>query len=91
MEMLSPNLDYCRTQPAPLLKTPLLLDHGYPPNPLPSALEQRYPQIMRKLQFERPAKPSKVEKAAVDKTGFVPVQAGWVVERSMLGWNAARV
>ena len=45
-------------------------------------LEQVYPQIMRKIRFERSSKPSKVEKAVAGKTGFVTVPARWIVERS---------
>ena len=41
-----------------------------------------YPQIMKKIKFELSTKPSKQEKAAQGKTGFVPAIARWVVERS---------
>lgn len=82
IEMLTQNLDYFRRKPAHLLKTTILLDHGYHPDPLQSALEQVYPQIMSKIQFELSPKPSKAEKAAVGKQGVVPVKARWVVERS---------
>jgi len=37
---------------------------------------------MTKTRFERSPKPSKVEKAAQEKSGFVPVATRWVVERS---------
>ncbi|WP_353569809.1 hypothetical protein [Candidatus Albibeggiatoa sp. nov. BB20] len=37
---------------------------------------------MTKIQFELSPKPSKKEKAAQGKAGFVPVKARWVVERS---------
>lgn len=37
---------------------------------------------MSKIQFELSPKPSKAEKAAAGKTGFVPVKARWVIERS---------
>jgi hypothetical protein len=46
------------------------------------ALERVYPQVMSKIQFQLSPKPSKAEKAAAGKTGFVPVKARWVVERS---------
>jgi hypothetical protein len=49
---------------------------------LSEALEAVYPQIMRKLKFELAPKPSKADKAAQGKTGFVPVAARWVMERS---------
>ena len=41
-----------------------------------------YPHIMTKIQFELSPKPSKSEKQAEGKSGFVPVAARWVVERS---------
>jgi transposase len=37
---------------------------------------------MTKIQFELSAKPSKAEKAAQGQSGFVPVAARWVIERS---------
>ena len=39
------------------------------------ALEQIYPQIMTKIQFELSDKPSKAEKDAQGQSGFVPVTA----------------
>jgi len=59
-----------------------LLDNGYHPEKLTQALEVIYPQIMTKIQFELSAKPSKAEKAAKGQSGFVPVAARWVIERS---------
>ncbi|MEL6400428.1 MAG: IS5/IS1182 family transposase [Cyanobacteria bacterium J06626_4] len=80
--MLTQNLDYFRAKPAYQPKTTLLLDHGYHPETLKLALEKVYPQMMSKIQFELSPKPSKAEKAAAGKTGFVPVKVRWVVERS---------
>jgi len=38
---------------------------------------------MRRLcHIELPPKPSKVEKQAMVKSGFVPIKARWVIERS---------
>lgn len=37
---------------------------------------------MTKLQFELAPKPTKAEKAAQGKTGFVVVATRWVIERS---------
>jgi transposase len=65
-----------------LPKITILVDHGYHPDALRQALEKVYPQIMRKIKFEQSPKPSKAEKAAAGQTGFVPVAAHWVVERS---------
>jgi hypothetical protein len=58
------------------------LDHGYHPEHLTKELEQVYPQIMTKIEFELSTKPSKQEKAAQGKSGFVPAIARWVIERS---------
>lgn len=80
--MLTNHMDYFRAKPAHLPKTTILLDHGYHPGQLQAALEQVYPEIMSKIQFALSPKPSKAEKAAAGKTGFVPVKTRWVVERS---------
>jgi hypothetical protein len=45
-------------------------------------LENIYPEIMTKIKFELSEKPSKAEKKAQGKSGFVPVKARWVIERS---------
>ncbi|MBW4429253.1 MAG: transposase [Nostoc desertorum CM1-VF14] len=82
IEMLSINIDYFKSKPIQLPKITILLDHGYHPDKLTQALEQIYPQIMSKIQFELSAKPSKAEKEANGKSGFVPVAARWVIERS---------
>jgi transposase len=37
---------------------------------------------MTKIRFERSTKPSKQQKVAQGKSGFIPVAARWVVERS---------
>lgn len=47
-----------------------------------AAFEAVYPQVMRKIRFERSAKPSKAEKEAAGKSGFVVVKTRWVIERS---------
>jgi transposase len=82
IELLSLNLDYFRAKPVNLPKTTILLDHGYHPDKLTTALQKLYPQIMRKIRFELAPKPTKAEKAAHGKTGFVPVATRWIVERS---------
>lgn len=82
IELLTQNIDYFRSKPVNIPKITILLDHGYHPDTLQQALEKVYPQIMRKIKFERSPKPSKAEKAAAGQTGFVPVAARWVVERS---------
>jgi Transposase DDE domain len=90
IEMLTLNIDYFKSKPMNIPKITILLDHGYHPASLIEALEKVYPQIMRKIRFERPlrylrssaTKPSKQEKAELGKSGFVPAVARWVIERS---------
>ena len=82
IEMLTQHIDYFRAKPVNVPKITILLDQGYHPEKLTAALEAVYPQIMRKLKFELAPKPSKADKAAQGKTGFVPVAARWVIERS---------
>ena len=82
IEMLTKNIDYFQSKPIELPKTTILLDNGYHPEKLTTALEQIYPQIMTKIQFELSAKPSKAEKESKGQSGFVPVKARWVIERS---------
>lgn len=64
------NIDYFTSIPADLPKTTILLDNGYHPEKLTQALEEIYPQIMTKIQFELSAKPSKAEKEAKGQSFF---------------------
>ena len=82
LEMLIQNIDYFKLKPVNIPKITILLDHGYHPEYLTQELEQIYPQIMKKIKFERSTKPSKQEKEALGKSGFVPALARWVIERS---------
>ena len=82
IEMLTDNIDYFRGKPVNIPKITILLDHGYHPDKLSAELETSYPQIMKKIRFELSAKPSKEEKKTQGKTGFVPVAARWIIERS---------
>ena len=82
LEMLSNNIDYFKSKPVNIPKITILLDNGYHPDKLQKELEKIYPQIMRKIKFELSPKPSKAEKKAQGKSGFVPVKARWVIERS---------
>jgi transposase len=82
IEMLSDNIDYFKSKPAELPKTTILVDNGYHPEKLTQALEAIYPEMMTKIQFELSPKPSKAEKQAKGQSGFVPVAARWVIERS---------
>ena len=80
--MLTTNMDYFRQKPLDLEKTTIMLDHGYHPKTIQAALEQVYPEIMSKIQFEVAAKLSKSEKADQGKLGFVLIAVRWVIERS---------
>lgn len=78
IEMLTNNIDYFRHKPPELAKTTILRDQGYHPEKIQKALEQVYPEMMTKIQFEVSAKLSASEKAAQGKSGFVPVAVRWV-------------
>ncbi len=80
--MLELNIEYFKSKPVNIPKSTILLDHGYHPDPLTKALKLIYPQSMTKIRFELSPKPSKAEKQAQGQSGFVPVAARWVVERS---------
>jgi transposase len=82
IEMLSDNIDYFKSKPAELPQTTILVDNGYHPEKLTQALAAIYPEIMTKIQFELSPKPSKAAKQAKGQSGFVPVAARWVIERS---------
>jgi transposase len=82
IEMLSQNIDYFRKKPVNIPKVTILLDHGYHPETITKALQVFYPQIMTKIRFQLAAKPTKAEKTAQGKTGFVPVATRWIIERS---------
>ena len=82
IEMLVNNIDYFKSKPVNIPKITILIDNGYHPEKLREELEQIYPQIMIKIRFELSPKPSKAEKKKQGKTGFVPVKARWVIERS---------
>ena len=82
IELLSKHKDYFRAKPVNIPKITVLLDNGYHPDKITTALQKIYPQIMTKIRFELAPKPTKAEKAALGKTGFVVVATRWVVERS---------
>ena len=82
IEMLELNIKYFKSKPMNIPKITILLDHGYHPDTLTKALKLIYPQIMMKIRFELSPKPSKAEKQAQGQSGFVPVAARCVVERS---------
>jgi hypothetical protein len=84
-------MDYFRSKPLNIPKITILLDHGYHPEHLQLELEQIYPQIMEKIKFELSTKPSKQEKEATGKSGFVPAIARWVIERSNASMERCKI
>jgi transposase len=82
IEIFRKNIKYFKDKPLNIPKITILLDNGYHPESVTKVLEVIYPEIMTKIQFELSPKPSKKQKDAVDKKGFIPVKARWVVERS---------
>lgn len=82
IEMLIDHLDYFRKKPVNIPKITIRLDHGYHPDQITAALQLVYPQIMTKIRFQLALKPTKAEKAAQGKTGFVPIATRWIIERS---------
>ena len=82
IELLSQKLDYFRAKPVNIPKITIVLDHGYHPDKITCALQALYPRILSKIRFQLAPQPTKAEKAAVGKTGFVPVATRWVIERS---------
>ena len=80
--MLANNIEYFRAKPVNIPKITILLDNGYHPDKLMEELKKIYPQIATKIRFELSPKLSKAEKKKLGKTGFVPVKARWVIERS---------
>ncbi|CDN12394.1 hypothetical protein RintRC_6674 [Richelia intracellularis] len=80
--MLSDNIDYFKSKPVNIPKITILIDNGYHPEKLEEELKKIYPQIMTKIRFKLSPKPSKAQKEKEGKTGFVPVKARWVIERT---------
>ena len=82
IEMLSNNIDYFKFKPVNIPKITILIDNGYHPKKLEEELKTVYPQIMNKIRFKLSPKPSQQQKQQSGKTGFVPVQTRWVIERT---------
>ena len=80
--MLTNNLEYFKSKPVNIPKITILLDNGYHPDKLEKELEKIYPGIMRKIRFKLSPKLSKAKKKAQGKSGFVPIKARWVIERT---------
>jgi Transposase DDE domain len=82
IEMLEKNMAYFKSKAVNIPKITILLDHGYHLETIKTGLVKIYPSIMSKVRFEQSEKPSKADKVAVGKSGFVPVKWRWVIERS---------
>ena len=80
--MLSRNINYFQSKPVHIPKITIKLDHGYHARASETGVEKMYPQLRKKIKFELSTKPSRQEKAATGKSGFVPAIARWVIERS---------
>ncbi|NJL43413.1 MAG: transposase [Pseudanabaena sp. SU_2_4] len=80
--MFEQNMDYFKSKPVNIPKITVMMDHGYNPKYLTQELKEIYPQIMTKIRFQVAPKPSKAEKAAQGKSGFVVIPMRWIVERS---------
>jgi Transposase DDE domain len=82
IEMLSDNIEYFRAKPVNIPKITILLDNGYHLEKITKGLQEVYPQILNKIRLELSPKPSRAEKEAEGKFGFIPVAKRWVIERS---------
>lgn len=82
IEMFINNIEYFKLKPIELPKTTILLDNGYHPKKIEEELKKVYPDIMTKIEFKITPKPSRKEKEQLGKSGFIPVKARWVIERS---------
>ncbi|MGB3262425.1 MAG: IS5/IS1182 family transposase [Microcoleus sp.] len=82
IKMLIKNIDCFKSKPVNLPKITILLYNRYHPEHLTVELEKIYPQIMTQIEFELSKKTLKPEKEALGKSGFVPVRAKWIIERS---------
>jgi hypothetical protein len=89
--MLSKNIAYFKSKPVNIPQVTILLDHGYHPEYLTVELKKLDPQIMTKIKFELSEKPSKKQKEALGQSGFVPVKARWVIERSNSGMERCKI
>ncbi len=82
VKMLFDNIDYFKSKPVNIPKITILLDNGYHPQKIMEELKKVYPAIMTKIRLKLSPKPSKAKKNKQGKTGFLPIKARWVIERS---------
>jgi hypothetical protein len=82
IEMLSQHMAYFRIKPEHLPKDHYLAGPWLPPRQGATSSRAGVSPGDEQDSVSAIPKPSKAEKAAAGKTGFVPVKARWVVERS---------
>ena len=82
IEMLTTHINYFKSKPMNVPKITILLDNGYHPSKIITALVRVYPNIMRKIKIQLSPKPSKTEKSEKGQSGFVPVAKRWIIQRS---------
>ena len=82
IEMLSDNIDYFKFKPIKIPKITILVENRYHPKKLEEELKTVCPQIINKIRFKLSPKPSAAQKQQLGKTGFVPIQTRWVIERT---------
>lgn len=88
IEMFTNNIEYFKSKPINIPKITILLDHGSHIDRLVKELQKVYPQIMRKIRFERSKKHSKQEKKNKESQDLSqPLPVGWLNGR-MHGWSA---
>nr|WP_240041541.1 transposase [Okeania hirsuta] len=80
--MFSNNIDYFKSQPVNIPKITILLDNGYHPQKIMEELKKVAPAILTNIPLKLSPKPLKAQKNQQGKTGFVPVTARWVIERT---------
>jgi hypothetical protein len=88
--MLITHMDYFREKPDDLEKTTILLDNGYHPQQIQMALEQVYPEIMTKVDFELAPKPSPKRKLLKANQDLCPSRPAGSLSALMPGWSVVK-
>lgn len=90
IELLSHNLDYFRAKPVNIPKITILLDHGYHPNTISTALEKLYPQVLTKIEVNLHLSRRKPKKQPKAKQDLSQLQHDGSLNVPMLGWSGVR-
>ncbi len=80
--MFIENINFFKSKPMNKKKITILVDQGYHPNAIRSALKEVYPAIDKKIKFQVSEKISREQKEEKGLTGFVPEKMRWIIERS---------